>query len=96
MTNLEIQAANAQINMRRDVSNILDNLKVNHPTKIDWEQRRYEIAKAVLSNPQMIESTRRTVDSYTYTVNDIDKTIGKAVAIADKLIKELKGGKPCE
>lgn len=59
---------------------------------IDWEKRRYEIAKAVLSNPQMIESTQRTVGSYTYTVNDIDKTIDKAVAIADKLIEKLKGG----
>lgn len=43
MTPLEIQAANAQIKMSREVSNILDNLK----DSIDWEQRRYEIAKDV-------------------------------------------------
>lgn len=47
MTALEIRAANAQISMSRDVSNILDNLKDNHLTSIDWEQRRYEIAKDV-------------------------------------------------
>lgn len=39
MTNIEIQSANAQINMSREV--------VNHLTKVDWEQRRYEIAKDV-------------------------------------------------
>ena len=47
MTALEIRAANAQISMSRDVSNILDNIKDNHLTSIDWEQRRYEIAKDV-------------------------------------------------
>ena len=39
MTNIELQAANAQISMSREV--------VNHLTSIDWEQRRYEIAKDV-------------------------------------------------
>ena len=39
MTNIELQAANAQISMNREV--------VNHLTSIDWEQRRHEIAKDV-------------------------------------------------
>jgi hypothetical protein len=78
MTNLEIQAANAQIKMGRDVSNILDRLKDNHPTNsafIDWEQRRYEIAKDVLCS---LFAAGKTGD-----VND-------AVQVADALIEALK------
>lgn len=75
MTNLEIQAANAQINMRRDVSNILDNLKTNHPTSIDWEQRRYEIAKDVLCG--MIAAGK-------------SGDVRDAVQVADALITVLK------
>lgn len=39
MTNIELQAANSQISMNREV--------INHLTSINWEQRRYEIAKDV-------------------------------------------------
>lgn len=80
MTALEIRAANAQISMSRDVSNILDNLKDNHLTSIDWEQRRYEIAK----------------DVYTVLLgrsNDeqaLFKMAEKAVLRADVLIEALK------
>lgn len=79
MTTLEIQAANAQISMSRDVSDILDNLKVNHPTSIDWEQRRYEIAKDVFCN-HMLDSQVPTTES----------KVQIAVELADKLIEELK------
>ena len=75
MTALQIRAANAQISMRRDVSNILDNLKDNHPTSIDWEQRRYEIAKDVLCG--MIAAGK-------------SGDVGDAVQAADALITALK------
>lgn len=39
MTNIELQTYNAHVNMCRNLS--------NHLEKIDWEQRRYEIAKDV-------------------------------------------------
>lgn len=75
MTALEIRAANAQISMSRDVSNILDNLKDNHPTSIDWEQRRYEIAKDVLCS---LFAAGKTGD------------VSDAVQVADVLIEALK------
>ena len=53
--------------------------------EIDWEQRRYEIAKDVLA------AYATTQDGI---VVEID--VPSAVRIADDLIKELKGGKPCE
>lgn len=83
MTNLEIQAANAQIKIGRDVSNILDRLKVNHPTNsafIDWEQRRYEIAKDVYT-----ALLGQSNDGQAYF-----KMAEKAVLRADVLIEALK------
>lgn len=53
--------------------------------EIDWEQRRYEIAKDVLCS--IIWSDNH---------NEITLDCVTAVNIADALIKELKGGKPCE
>lgn len=99
MTNLEIQAANAQINMRRDVSNILDNLKVNHPTKIDWEQRRYEIAKDVLASflceYRMLEFDKDGDTDPTVTLTAQQRFhfmlfANASVYAANTLIKELK------
>lgn len=52
---------------------------------IDWEQRRYEIAKDMLaaiesnSNPQMF-------------VGNPDEQVKWAIVFADELIKQLKGG----
>ena len=80
MTALEIRAANAQISMSRDVSNILDNLKDNHLTSIDWEQRRYEIAKDVYCT--LLE---RSNDGQTYF-----QKAENAVRRADALIEALK------
>jgi len=54
---------------------------------IDWEQRRYEIAKAVLSNPAFI----RTDKSEIYEVFYVDASVKTALKVADKLIEELKG-----
>lgn len=47
--------------------------------RIDWEQRRYEIAKEILAH------TARFSDGGIYTGNPAD-----AVKRADKLIEELK------
>ena len=56
---------------------------------IDWEQRRYEIAKAVLSNPAFVR-----IDKYDngFEVFHVDKTVTTALKAADELIKRLKGG----
>jgi hypothetical protein len=67
MTNIELQAANAQISMNREV--------VNHLTSIDWEQRRYEIAKDVLCG--MIAAGK-------------SGDVRDAVQVADALITVLK------
>lgn len=53
--------------------------------EVNWEQRRYEIAKDVLC--AIISSDNH---------NEITLDCVTAVNIADALIKELKGGKPCE
>ena len=56
---------------------------------IDWEQRRYEIAKAVLTNPAFV---RR--DQYENGIEAfyVDKTVNTALKAADELIERLKGG----
>ena len=54
--------------------------------EIDWEQRRYEIAKAVL--PLMIESW----EGFKYWQLCKVKAPAAAIDIADELIKQLKGG----
>lgn len=63
----------------------------SHPidTTIDWEHRRYEIAKAALSNPALVY----TEEIGPIKAFDIDKTVKNALKAADKLIKELKGVK---
>lgn len=72
MTNIELQAANAQISMSREV--------VNHLTSIDWEQRRYEIAKDVYCT--LLE---RSNDGQTFF-----QKAENAVLRADALIEALK------
>ena len=51
-------------------------------TKINWEQRRYEIAKAVLAG---YTSNEAIID-----ILDIPTRVKYAVMTADKLINELK------
>ncbi len=63
--------------------NITDYLKASEkPKEIDWEQRRYEIAKDMLS--AMYEQ-----DDYAASC-DIKTTVNGAVLYADALIEELK------
>ena len=54
---------------------------------IDWEQRRYVIAKAVLSNPAFI----RTEKSGNFEVFYVEPSVKTAIKVADALIKKLKG-----
>lgn len=52
---------------------------------IDWEQRRYEIAKDALAGIISEESIPGT-DPFHY----IDKDVSRAIEYADELIKQLK------
>lgn len=71
MTNIELQQAHASIRMCGAVVNKCEN--------IDWEQRRYEIAKEVFP----ITLTDKSIATYSGAAE-------KAVNIADYLIEELK------
>lgn len=52
---------------------------------IDWEQRRYEIAKDALAGI-ISEESIPGVDPFHY----IDKDVSRAIEYADELIKQLK------
>lgn len=52
---------------------------------IDWEQRRYEIAKDALTGI-ISEESIPGVDPFHY----IDKDVSRAIEYADELIKQLK------
>lgn len=73
MTQIEMQAMESIKGIHREIK------KAN---EIDWEQRRYEIAKDVLvgmlSNPNIVEGDVST------------PIVGVSVQIADLLIAELK------
>lgn len=71
MTQLEMRAMSAIIALNR---------KVKDSYRIDWEQRRYVIAKEVMANEASKGSFSKDAAKY-------------AVACADALIEELKGGK---
>ena len=51
---------------------------------IDWEQRRYEIAKDVLASELIVDATNGIGNT------DADDVVWRSVFYADKLIKELK------
>lgn len=74
------------IEERKTATAIQDIAKEMKKTKkIDWEQRRYEIAKDVLQT---------ILDSPTHGINITLQGLCKsAVTIADGLIEELKKGK---
>ena len=73
MTKIEQQAMEAVIGIHREMK------KANEP---EWEQRRYELAKA---------SFLRRIVSYSTTTFEEDIT--DSVAWADRLIAELQKGK---
>lgn len=76
MTKIEMQAMDAVIGIHREMK------KANEP---DWEQRRYEIAKAVL---QGYCANRNAYDAR------YEDLAARSVENADALIAELKKEKP--
>lgn len=95
MTNIEMETlALAKTALRKHIAD-----------EIDWEQRRYEIAKDVMAS--MMSEYRELEfkkDEETCLIGELTdhyrlyfSLFAKAsVFAADALIKELKGGKPCE
>lgn len=71
MTNIEIDVARSTIRMNNAVT--------DHLQEIDWEQRRYEIAKEIL--PYCVEKSHSILAKV---------CASSAVAFADALIEELK------
>lgn len=71
---------------------------------IDWEQRRYEIAKACLA--QRINSEHYRINDLIQGLTESEATsivkqmmealIKSSVVYADELIKQLKGEQPCK
>lgn len=64
---------------------------------IDWEQRRYELAKAamqgILSDNTVVDYACQEADYKKGEKHTIPKGIARfAIACADALINELKGG----
>jgi len=74
ISKIEMQAMDAVIGIHREMR------KAN---EIDWEQRRYEIAKSMLP----------VVRSNSSGIMSIKQVARLAVDYADALIEELKGGK---
>ena len=64
------------------MNNYNDTMGKPHVTPAQWEQRRYEIAKAVLSSliPLSVE-----------VGHPMQKRVNWAISYADELIKQLKG-----
>lgn len=85
-------------NTARAIQDIAKEMK--KPKHIDWEARRYEIAKdmmaALISNPLALSSDIKALQEQGIT--DLEESIAKigevnaheAVAFADALIEELK------
>ena len=83
MTQIEMDAARAQIRTARAVEGMLE---------VDWDQRRYELSKSamngILSNTDAIN---QYADESFRMVGSITECVAKAaVAYADAVIKELK------
>ncbi|WP_337659598.1 hypothetical protein [Butyricimonas virosa] len=69
-----------------DTKLTIDEIELDSTYKaIDWEQRRYEIAKDVLTGI-IAEESIPGCDPFHY----IDKDVSRAIEYADELIKQLK------
>lgn len=71
--------------------------KMRDQNEVNWEQRRYEIAKeamaGILSNEDSVDYACSEVEYSKNEKHTCPKAISKyAVACADALIAELKGG----
>lgn len=67
-------------------------MKANQNIKIDWEQRRYEIAKEMLAAIYIDDgNAERADDSESgFEFNSLQDSAREAVKFADALIEELK------
>ena len=88
MTGIELEVANSTIRKNEAVAYKLEN--------IDWEQRRYEIAKEMM--PQVFHELTQLLQAGTKVEGVAGKTpmevtAERAVWYADALIAELKKGK---
>lgn len=82
MTKIEMQAMDAVIGIHREMR------KAN---EIDWEQRRYEIAKDVLASSSIKTAVDLLSAGYSIGKDSMGVACAKqAVAMADALIVELK------
>ena len=72
MTNIELDVARSTIRMNKAVA--------DHLQEIDWEQRRYEIAKDYTVGLMIAEWFEGEIEDACYA----------GVKLADKLIEELK------
>lgn len=75
MTRIEMDYMNAVIMMNR---------KLKDSKEIDWEQRRYELAK---------EAMQGYITSQDFKYDSNETLVKWSVSVADALIKELQGGK---
>lgn len=82
MTNIEMDVARSTIRMNKAVA--------DHLQDIDWEQRRYEIAKNIM--PKCLENaTTVLMKGGALPFNTLAETVAKnAIMYADALIEELK------
>lgn len=82
MTNIEMDVARSTIRMNKAVA--------SHLEEIDWEQRRYEIAKEMM--PMCLQNATMVILNGGKLPYPFGKTIATdAIGFADALIKELKG-----
>lgn len=90
MTQIELDVARTTIRANKAVA--------NHLERIDWEQRRYEIAKDML--PYCLERSEEirklSGGVWSHKKTPEQSVASFAVSIADALIGILKGGLPCE
>lgn len=73
MTNIELETYSAVKNMARNISRDIED--------INWEQRRYEIAKDCLAS---------YMSSTIHGTYDKDACVENAIYLADKLIEKLR------
>lgn len=86
LTKIEMQAMEAVIGIHREM---------RQANEVNWEQRRYEIAKEVMGNAALEHAVDIYLCGLSHTINggEKDRTqyLAKtAVALADALIDELK------
>ena len=78
MTQIELDAARASLRIPRLMEKLVDNVgRIARPSGIDWEERRYELAKAAMEGIANIDYEPKIVAK-------------AAVRFADAVIEELQ------